>query len=66
MDASTKKNAIAAALVMGAFCLLAFFLPNIVLWLGGYSPWLGGAAALLFVVAFFGVFWLRGRSRRGK
>ena len=59
MDASTKKNAIAAALVMGAFCLLAFFLPNIVLWLGG-------AAAFLFVVAFFGVFWLRGRSRRGK
>ena len=64
MDPSTKKTAISAALVMASLCFIAFILPSIVLWLGNISPYLGGAAAFLFVVGFFGIFWLRGRRRR--
>ncbi len=65
MDSETKRTAFAAACILLGFGLTAFYMPNIVLFLGGFSPWIGFAFAVLFVVAFFGVFWLRGRSRRG-
>ena len=65
MDKSTRKAAIAAAVILVGFGVTAFYLPNIVLALGEVSPYAGAAAAALFVLAFFGVFWLRGRNRRG-
>jgi uncharacterized BrkB/YihY/UPF0761 family membrane protein len=65
MDKNTRNSAIAAAIIVLGFCIVAIYLPTIVLWLGEFSPFAGAAAAVLFVMAFFGIFWLRGRSRRG-
>ena len=66
MDKSTRSAAIAAAIILLGFGLVAFYMPTIMLKLGEASPLVGGLVAVLFVMAFFGVFWLRGRSRRGK
>ena len=65
MDEKTRNSAIAAALILGGFGLVAFYMPTIMLALGEISPFLAGLVAIFFVLAFFGVFWLRGRARRG-
>ena len=66
MDRNTRNAALAAAVILGGFGLVAFYMPTIMLALGERSPLMGGAVAILFVAAFFGVFWLRGRSRRNR
>lgn len=66
MDRSTRNAAIAALAILLGFGIVGFYMPTIVLWLGRASPYAGGAAAALFVLAFFGVFWLRARSQRRK
>ena len=63
MDKSTRNSAIAAAVILLGFGIVGFYMPNIMLALGDASPIAGGIAAVLFVLAFFGIFWLRGRSR---
>lgn len=64
MQTSNRKSAIAAAVIMVAFGLLAFYLPTIMLALGNVSTVAAGAVAVLFVAAFFLVFWLRGRAQK--
>ncbi|MEP9399806.1 hypothetical protein [Mesorhizobium sp. KR2-14] len=66
MDSGNRKSAIAAAAIMLVFGLLAYFLPNIMLAVGGVSPLAAGAVAVLFVAGFFIVIWLRARSQRRK
>lgn len=66
MDKGTRNAAVAAATILIGFGVAAYFMPTIVLALGETSPWAGGLVAVLFVLAFFGVFWLRGRSQRDK
>lgn len=66
MDRGSRNAVIAAALILGGFGIVAYFMPAIMLALGERSPWAGGLVAVAFVLAFFGVFWLRGRSRRGE
>ncbi|MDQ6433692.1 hypothetical protein RB623_06465 [Mesorhizobium sp. LHD-90] len=64
MDADNRNAAIAALVIVLAFGLGAFYLPTIMLAIGGYSPVIAGIFAVLFVAAFFLVFWLRGRRQR--
>ncbi|MCA0279329.1 MAG: hypothetical protein LCH86_25320 [Proteobacteria bacterium] len=64
MDTKTRNAAVAAAWIMIVFGLAAFFMPKIMLAVGSYSTIAAGAIAVLFVIAFFGVFWLRGRNQR--
>ncbi len=60
----TRKNAIAAAIILlGAGVLLAL-MPRIVLGLGNVSPWLGFGAGALIILSFFAVFWLRARWQK--
>ncbi|MEO5323424.1 hypothetical protein PV773_08870 [Mesorhizobium sp. CC13] len=66
MDRNTRNAAIAALWIMIAFGVVAFLMPKIMLAVGDYSTVAAGAIAVFFVVAFFGVFWLRGRSQRNK
>jgi hypothetical protein len=61
-----KSNAIAAALILTGFAAMFLVMPKIVLGLGAISPWLGGLAALLFVLSFFLLFWLRARYLKNK
>lgn len=63
MDASTR-NAIAAFLIVGGFGLAAYFMPSIMLAVGHFSPLAAAVLAILFVLAFFGVFWLRARWQK--
>ena len=64
MDRQTRNAALAALVILAGFGVVGFYMPAIMVWLGGLSPYAGGAAAALFVLAFFGIFWLRGRSQR--
>ncbi|PWK71688.1 hypothetical protein [Aminobacter sp. AP02] len=64
MDTKTRHAAVAAAWIMIIFGVAAFFLPKIMLAVGSYSTVAAGVVAVLFVLGFFGVFWLRGRSQR--
>ena len=65
MDRETRSSVVAAAVLMLVFGLGAYFLPDVVIAAGSVSPYVGGAIAVVFVAAFFLVFWLRGRARRG-
>ena len=65
MSPDDKRNAAAAAIIMLVFGGGFIVMPKIVLWLGNYSPWLGGLFGVLFVMAFFGIFWLRRRLKSG-
>lgn len=64
MTPENRNAAIAAAILLLAFGLGAFYMPTIMLAVGNVSPIAAGLIAVLFVAAFFLVFWLRGRSQR--
>lgn len=66
MDRQTRNAAVAALVILLGFGVVGFYMPAIVLWLGELSPYAGGAAAAVFVLAFFGIFWLRGRIQNRK
>ncbi|WP_353644796.1 hypothetical protein [Mesorhizobium sp. WSM2239] len=66
MDPKNRNTLVAAAIIMLAFGLTAFYLPSIMLAVGEVSTIAAGAVAILFVAAFFMVFWLRGRSQQRK
>lgn len=61
MSPEDKRNALAAGIFLLLFGALFWVMPKIVLALGDISPWLGGLAALLFMLSFYIVFWLRGK-----
>lgn len=60
---SNRNAAIAAALILGGFGLGAFMMPSIMLTVGKWSTAVAGVIAVAFVLAFFGVFWLRSRTK---
>ncbi|WP_157016359.1 hypothetical protein [Mesorhizobium xinjiangense] len=66
MDPKTRNTAIAAAIILLGFGLVAFYMPSIMLTLGERSPLAAGAVAVVFVAAFFLVFWLRARNQKDK
>lgn len=66
MTSDNRNAALAALVIMAGFGLVAYAMPTIMLAIGRYSTVAAGIFATLFVLAFFGVFWLRGRSRGGE
>lgn len=66
MSPENKSAAIAALAIMLLFGVTAYYLPTIMLAIGHFSTVLAGIFAVLFVAAFFMVFWLRGRNRSHK
>ena len=65
MDRASLNAAIAAAIFVVGFGLLAFFLPTIMIAVGNVSTIAAGVVAVAFVAIFFVVLWLRARSQRG-
>ena len=63
---SAKSSAIAAAVILAAVAIIFLAMPRIVLALGEVSPWLGYGVAVLFILGFFLIFWLRARYQRGR
>jgi drug/metabolite transporter (DMT)-like permease len=61
-----ERSAIAAAVILIGFGLLAYFLPTIMIAIGDISTVAAGIFAVLFVLAFFGIFWIRARVQKGK
>ncbi|HEY6630151.1 MAG TPA: hypothetical protein VIZ90_01740 [Rhizobiaceae bacterium] len=64
MTPENRNAAIAAAILILVFGLGAFYLPTVMIAVGNVSTVAAGVIAVLFVAAFFLVFWLRGRSQR--
>ncbi|MEW9835222.1 hypothetical protein [Mesorhizobium marinum] len=64
MTPENRSAAIAAAVLLAVFGVGAYYLPKIMIAVGNLSTVAAGIVAILFVAAFFLVFWLRGRSRR--
>jgi hypothetical protein len=60
----TRNNAIAAAIIMLVAGLAIYYMPQIVLGIGAYSPVLGVAVGSAIIFAFFLVFWLRSRFKK--
>ena len=66
MRSSDRNAAIAAALIMLGAGAGFFVMPGLMMSLSETSPWLAYGVAVLFVLAFFAVFWLRGRYQRNR
>ena len=66
MTPENRNSAIAAAILLAVFGFGAFYLPTVMIAVGNVSTIAAGVVAVLFVAAFFIVFWLRGRSQRKK
>lgn len=62
-SSSNKSAAIAAAIILGATGLIFYYMPAMIMSLSEISPWLSYAVAIAFVLAFFAVFWLRGKRQ---
>ena len=62
----SKQAAVAAAVILVVFGVVAFFLPRLMVALGEVSTVAAGTLAVVFVACFFGIFWLRARSQRRK
>ena len=65
-NSETRSTAIAAAVILVAATALLYLMPNVIVWLGNVSPWLGTGFGVLVILAFFLVFWLRARHQRRK
>lgn len=64
MTPENRNSAIAAAILLAFFGFGAYYLPTVMLAVGNISTVVAGIIAVLFVAAFFLVFWLRGLSQR--
>lgn len=66
MKGENKRGpAMAAAFIMVGFLALFFVMPPIMLWLADrFSPYVAAVFAVLAVLSFFLVFWLRARYQR--
>lgn len=62
-DRETRNNAVAALCIMLGFGIVAYFLPRIMIAVGNVSTVLAALVAIVFVLAFFLVFWLRSRRK---
>jgi len=63
MTRENRNAALAAFVIMAVFGVGAYLLPRIMLGIGSYSTVAAGLFGAFFVLAFFLVFWLRGRYR---
>lgn len=59
-----RSSAIAAGIILLGAGLALYLMPNIVLWLGEFSPWLATGFGICVILAFFLIFWLRARYQR--
>lgn len=66
MNEKDKRSAIAAAVILLVVGFGFYLMPSVMNWLATFSPWLSYSVAILFVLAFFAIFWLRGRHQSKK
>jgi hypothetical protein len=67
VDGSANRTTlIIAAIILIGFGTGLFYMPVIMNAIGAWSPVAAGVFAVLFVGAFFAIFWLRARHQRRK
>lgn len=66
MTQETRSTAIAAGIIFLVFSGGWIVMPWVMRTVGDYSAAVAGAIAVLFVVGFFLVFWLRARHQQRK
>lgn len=59
-----RSSLIAAAIFLAVAGVALYFMPKVVLWIGGYSPTLAVLAGAAVIAAFFLVFWVRSRFQK--
>ncbi len=65
-ETSNRSSAIAAAVILGVTGLVFYYMPTMMMSLSEVSPWLSYALGIFFVLAFFAVFWLRGKRQQSR
>ncbi len=60
----SRSSAIAAAIILLGAGTVLYLMPDAVLWLGNFSPWLATAFGAAVILCFFLIFWLRARYQR--
>ncbi|OCW59419.1 hypothetical protein [Hoeflea olei] len=63
---SNRSAAIAAAVILGVTGLVFYYMPAMMMGLSEISPWLSYAVGIFFVLAFFAVFWIRGKRQNAR
>lgn len=63
---NARSSYTAAALIILGVGVVFFLMPDIMIWLGQFSPWLAAIFGTLAVLSFFLLFWLRGRYQRNR
>ena len=64
MSGETRGALIASALIISVTVAGWLAMPKIMLLISGGGPFVGVAVAILFMLAFFAVLWLRARHQR--
>lgn len=59
-----RSSLIAAAIFLVVAGAALYFMPQVVLWIGRYSPTLAVLAGAAVIAAFFLVFWVRSRFQK--
>ncbi|MBP1848990.1 hypothetical protein [Rhizobium halophytocola] len=54
-----RSSAIAAAVILLVVGAGIYFLPNLTLWIGQYSPVLAATVGAVVILSFFLIFWVR-------
>lgn len=63
-DQSNRANIVAAFLIILGVGILFYFIPPIMIWIGGFSTILACLFGALAVLSFFAVFWIRARYQK--
>jgi hypothetical protein len=63
-SSNNRSSAIAAAIIILVVGVALYLLPQLVLWIGDYSPTLAVVVGTLCVLAFFLIFWVRSRFQK--
>ncbi|KGF69021.1 hypothetical protein LL06_13395 [Hoeflea sp. BAL378] len=63
---SNRSSAIAAAVILGVTGVVFYYMPAMMMGLSEISPWLSYAVGIFFVLAFFAVFWIRGKRQQNR
>ena len=63
-NAYSRSTIIMTAIILGVFGVLLYYVPAIMLALGGQNRWLAGGVIAAILVLPFVVLWLRGRYKR--
>ena len=59
-----RSSAIAAAIILVGAGTALYLMPNMILWLGNFSPWLATGFGVGVILCFFLIFWFRARYQR--